>query len=467
MIGGCKAKRSMVRGLTCFCVITSLIQTFLILSGREYAKFEIGTQIKLDHLHQEEQGSMIATSQASTCEIILSACPYVKQISLDLLPFRVMGGINSALLQSAVDAMPKRVVVLYIRQNRFFVEKNAVVTKEYWRGMVGVLVKLSCLVEFPNADLVMYPGDTFPENMPILPIFSWSKRLTGPGILLPYWSFLHDLTAFQLEAFQRYNFSTKISKMVWRGSSTGGWYNDSNWHSFPRSRIVVKCSQEYMKDICDALFTQIIQADSSTRDSMIKNLSLGDPLTLLDQMQYKYIACPDGNGPATRMLHLLFGNSLIMKEESDQIEFYYHGLRPDVHYVSLAPDMSNLEEKLRLVISDDEATSEKVNAMIEYSRSLSMQHVACYVMTLLNEYVEITDFVLEPLDKLIPRVVGILPGHNYHDSVVPSSCNNPIYACQNYTVGENDDWMLLFQPADAKQSSLCNTWNNLEGSFRH
>ncbi len=332
--------------------------------------------------------------------------------------------------------------------------------------MVAVLVKLSCFVEFPDLDLLLYPGDSFPKEMPILPIFGWSKRRDGPGILLPYWSFLHDLASFNMKVLEQYNFSTKIPKMVWRGSSTGGWHNNSNWHLFPRSRMVMKCSEEDMKDICDASFTQFIQADSSTRDIMVKNLSLGDPLPLFDQMRYKYIACPDGNGPATRMLHLLFGNSLIVKEESDQIEFYYCGLKPDVHYLNIDSEMRNLKKRLHWALSNEAAVSRMVESMVEYSKSLSMRLVSCYVMTLLNQYKELVSFEMEPLENFPPGVVGILPGHNFHDSTVPSRCHNPIYACRNYSVGDDDDWMLLFQYRNVTHSARCNTWSNLIGTFK-
>ena len=63
------------------------------------------------------------------------------------------------------------------------------------------------------------------------------------------------------------------------------------------------------------------------------------PLQLFPEMNYtdhlkrKYLVNLDGHSYAHRLVKLLATNSVVMKEETYAQEFYYHMLRPWVHYV--------------------------------------------------------------------------------------------------------------------------------------
>ena len=81
---------------------------------------------------------------------------------------------------------------------------------------------------------------------------------------MPYWSFLW-LPADADEAARRVPgpltdeaWEAKADTAFWRGSSTGGYWNESNWRTGGRYRLVKKC--EARPDVCDAAITAIVQA---------------------------------------------------------------------------------------------------------------------------------------------------------------------------------------------------------------
>eukprot|EP00957_Ditylum_brightwellii_P091781 6988343-Ditylum_brightwellii.AAC.1 len=66
-----------------------------------------------------------------------------------------------------------------------------------------------------------------------------------------------------------------------------------------------------------------------------------------EQMQFKFIVSVDGNGPCSRRIKkLLNSNSVVFKADSDEIEFYYKGIKQNVHYVPIQFDMEDLKERL-------------------------------------------------------------------------------------------------------------------------
>ena len=304
--------------------------------------------------------------------------------------------------------------------------------------MLSMLLKVTCFVKLPDVDFILYLDDQFLNEVPVLPIFHFQKKRNGPGILLPYLSHLNDLEAFHTDS-KEFVWSAKISQAIWRGASTGGSYDLSNWHTFARSKLVLSCSSKLLQNMCNASYYKIVQATDEARDAMLANMTLADPIPLKEQMKFKYILSLDGNGAcAGRFEQLVSGNSLIMKTESDSIEFYYTGLQPHVHFVPVKEDISDLQEKLQWVLANDDKAQVIVNNMEKYASSLSTSHISCYVQSLFNIYSKLTTFHMESLESLKFHVHNVLPGHSYNNSNVPNICKNPIYACENVTSGESE-----------------------------
>merc|ERR1711933_107283 len=100
-----------------------------------------------------------------------------------------------------------------------------------------------------------------------------------------------------------------------------------------------------------------------------------------------------GNGPcAGRFEHLLAGNSVVFKQESSDIEFYYKGLQPGKHFISIAADMSNVVQKLRYAMQNDSVSRIASNANFFVRNYLSPDSVACYVAELFTQYARLVRF---------------------------------------------------------------------------
>ena len=71
-------------------------------------------------------------------------------------------------------------------------------------------------------------------------------------------------------------------------------------------------------------------------------------------LQYKYQLNIDGTIAAYRLPYLLAGGSLVFKQDSQYYEHFYHDLEPWVHYVPMNENISDVEEKLRWALENDD-----------------------------------------------------------------------------------------------------------------
>lgn len=68
-------------------------------------------------------------------------------------------------------------------------------------------------------------------------------------------------------------------------------------------------------------------------------------------LQYKYQISIDGTVAAYRLPYLLGGSSVVLKQDSPYYEFFYHELKPNVHYIPFKRDLSDLVEKVGSLLS--------------------------------------------------------------------------------------------------------------------
>ena len=118
-----------------------------------------------------------------------------------------------------------------------------------------------------------------------------------------------------------------LSRLMLEGDERDRSYLDIGlvWYPAQHDPFVVKGSQELSPKY------QEYRARSS-RDPTIP-LSQSPEMNYTDHLKRKYLINLDGHSYAYRLLKLLATNSVVLKEESYAQEFYYHMLRPWVHYV--------------------------------------------------------------------------------------------------------------------------------------
>lgn len=74
---------------------------------------------------------------------------------------------------------------------------------------------------------------------------------------------------------------------------------------------------------------------------------------------------------------------MVFKQDSEYYEFFYNELQPNVHYIPVKRDLSDLVEKVKWAISNDEAVMEIAENGRNYARTkLLPQDVFCYLALL-------------------------------------------------------------------------------------
>ena len=106
-----------------------------------------------------------------------------------------------------------------------------------------------------------------------------------------------------------------------------------------------------------------------------------------DFFAFKYQVNVDGTVAAYRLPFLLGGDSLVFKQESKYYEHFYGDLRPYVHYVPVAEDLSDLVDKIRWAQENDAEARRIARAGQAYAwEHLLPHHVLCYHVRLFQEY---------------------------------------------------------------------------------
>jgi hypothetical protein len=178
---------------------------------------------------------------------------------------------------------------------------------------------------------------------------------------------------------------------VFRGAMTGrveGSYqfNQENFLLFPRSMCVTKSLQH--PELIDARFSAITQTQQPEIISTVFQSYFAPPLNVREQLKYKYQILIDGNTCAySRFFWQLFSDGLIIKQDSPDIQWFYKGVRPNVHFLPCKWDMSNLPSQILYAKQNDAKALEIIkNANIFAQESLTKKAISSYVLACLEYY---------------------------------------------------------------------------------
>jgi len=99
---------------------------------------------------------------------------------------------------------------------------------------------------------------------------------------------------------------------------------------------------------------------------------LGDFISFEAQLMYKYQMLIDGNSCAySTSGWKLFSNSLIFKEDSNRIQWYYNELKPFEHYIPVKEGLNDLPEKLEWAKTHD-SEAQKIG---RHAREFALTHI--------------------------------------------------------------------------------------------
>ena len=134
---------------------------------------------------------------------------------------------------------------------------------------------------------------------------------------------------------------------------------------------------------------------------MAMEFSLGGFMSKKEQINYKMLINIDGRTCTfPGLLWRLLSNSVTLKQETEDIQWFYPALKPWVHYIPLKRDMSDLVEKVKWVLANDGKAKKIAEQSTKFVKeNLMMEDIDTYMVTLLNEYSKLRDSQIKDSSK--------------------------------------------------------------------
>lgn len=249
------------------------------------------------------------------------------------------------------------------------------------------------IINLPDLEFIVCFNDCDLNYNYKVPIFAFCKNIKRDKnvILLPDSQSLDLAQSKILKKVKRYNleniWENKIGKAFWRGGTSGGFYSINNYFDYPRFKLI-NLSVNY-KDILDAKFTQIIQTlDNKVNEKLLNYLE--ENRSIEDHIRYKYQILIDGNSSTWGgSLWRFLANSLVLKQDSDYILWYYNCLKAYKHYVPFNNDCSDLVEKIYWAKNNDILVKEIVNKANDFAyKNLTYTDMLLYIYKAFIKYKE-------------------------------------------------------------------------------
>ena len=202
--------------------------------------------------------------------------------------------------------------------------------------------------------------DVLPQEAPIfsaVPIFAFSKKISQKSVLLvpdPYmlrlrsWS---SLVSTILSSSAENGWDSKAERVFFRGASSGAIVEkDDTVDSVIEKGARYKAVALSLKDplLIDARFSALVQIHPDARNRTEQYFGPVDPHVSEEQhLKFKYLLSMDGNGCSwLRVPWILLSNSLLFKQESALVEWFYGGVEEMKHFIPIKRDLSDLKERL-------------------------------------------------------------------------------------------------------------------------
>lgn len=263
-----------------------------------------------------------------------------------------------------------------------------------FRHVLAFFKKLNELVPLPDVDFIVSLQDGFEQSLGLeCPLFVYAKtKGANDQVLIPDFKALTGYTTLRKmmeKGSQKYPWEKKEAQAFWRGATTGGYLTLSNWTQFARTKLAL-LSLAHPQEL-DARFNNFAQCDPEVPKVLKAKGLQGNRVSQINHLKYKYLVDVDGNTCSfERYFWTLLSNSLVLKQETPFIQWYYGGVKPYKHYVPVKEDLSDLLEKLAWARAhDEEARQIAENATAFVKSNLSTEDIFLYMAQLLKEYAKL------------------------------------------------------------------------------
>ncbi len=303
----------------------------------------------------------------------------------------------------------KKLLRCQINGNHFAYQSTVDLGDIRCKSMVDGIAKICEIYPYLHVDFIIGLEDEFTGIH--LPLFVFAKNRKNPHqILLPDFScFAQKTTTYAWtyslypkiqKAAKKMPWKDKCSLAVWRGTNSGSHHAKSG-SSCTNSRCKLCTLSQFHPHLINAKFSQLNETNKEAIKHMKSHYFVGGFMTPEEHLRYKYLITLDGNtctypGLAWRLL----SNSCVIKTMTNQIQWYYAGLEPWVHFIPVDKDLSNLLPNLQWAYEHDEEASQMAVRASEYARdNLSQEGIYLYLCHLLKEYEEVYNENLSFVDS--------------------------------------------------------------------
>ena len=253
-------------------------------------------------------------------------------------------GINGLECLAAISIQSGTVELIHSRDP--WLHRREIVVWEAFRELSSKYSLPNVLMPFLAHDSLYTPAGAASPAQPDIAICTFGKPAEKPGVLIPDFEALSgyaNLAGEVERAENNISWNQKIAKAIWRGTTTGGIYEQSNWQEVPRAQLV-RASLRF-PSLIDAKFTGVAQSSDPEwlRSELSRQDLLGLPLSIGQMCLYKYVVDVDGNACSySRMYWCLLSRSCLLKVASSNIQWYYGLLEPYVNYIPIEVGLEDL-----------------------------------------------------------------------------------------------------------------------------
>lgn len=164
------------------------------------------------------------------------------------------------------------------------------------------------------------------------------------------------------------------NRIIWRGSTTGLFYQKlQDLDRLPRYQLCSAMAR--LGDIADVGFTAVVQAfddqeEAAIRDRLIREDLFRPFIPMSDMAQCRYVLDIDGNSNSWNFIEKMRLGCCLLRVESDWRQWFWPRMRPWVHYVPIAGDLSDLGEIVRWCLAHEAECEAIANQGLEFGKSM-------------------------------------------------------------------------------------------------
>ncbi len=236
------------------------------------------------------------------------------------------------------------------------------------------------------------------KDKPFIPIFSISGQRGYYDIPIPNYDdvmYVLGLSNINIVDFNT-NWINKKLKAVFRGGPTGCGYTTTTNQRLHLATLVSEFLDIGITGKDGTINTKSIRFDPVYGIGMLNSdiAPTQEFLPMTGQSLYKYIIHVDGNVNAYRLLVTMSTGSLILRVESEYTSWMDSFLKPNVHYVPIKSDLSDLDTKIR-ECNANEPTCKQI--------ALNGMNVARHILDYDNLR-NIFQYIVENVSCVIPKI---------------------------------------------------------------